>query len=319
MDVTRTAADPHPAGEPAAAPGSLGKVVVTGGSGRIGSLVVDLLTRQGYDVVNLDRKRPANGAKFHYVDLRERSQVQPHFDGAAAVCHLGEIPNVFGRTPEEVFSSNTAVASTVLQAAADVGVKRFIYTSTCQTYGVWGGPGGSHGRVAPERLPFDETLPLKPQNAYAASKVAGETYARMVAGESGMSVAIFRFPWVIAEQIRDGRLDWFDQEHRIHEGYATYLWGEDAARAYLLAIERPRPGCEAYHFVADDIWLSIPLRDALARQPEFTGPPLPDGWPDFRAPVLTDKARDHFGWRPAWSVHEAVRAYKARRAATPQG
>src|SRR6185436_4961681 len=103
-----------------------------------------------------------------------------------------EIPNVGGSiSPEDVFSHNTQAGSVVLQTAADLKLKRMIYTSTAQVYGCWG-----YGLVPPVRLPFDETHPLRPQNAYSLGKAAKEWYAQMVSKQSGLSIAIFRFPWV---------------------------------------------------------------------------------------------------------------------------
>ena len=98
------------------------RVVVTGGSGRIGSVLVRRLIEQGHAVTNVDR-RPPDGApaqaKFVFADLRQREILQPIFEQCDVVCHLGEIPNASGPLPpEQIFAHNTAVGSTVLQTAA---------------------------------------------------------------------------------------------------------------------------------------------------------------------------------------------------------
>lgn len=281
------------------------RVAVTGGSGRIGSVVIRHLLEAGHEVINIDRRQARQPmAPFVYADLRRREQVQPILQQVEAVCHLGEIPNSsVGLTFEEVYWSNTQAGSVVMQTAADLGLKRLIYTSTCQVYGCW-----DDGRIAPERLPMDETHPLRPRNVYALSKAANEGYAQFVAREYGLSVAIFRPPWVMSP---DRGLNWMlrhleEDESGPMDGMGTYVGIEDMARAYRLALENPRPGCEAYHFSADDVITRQPIRQRLLQyHPDH--PPLPEDWPAWRSPLVTDKAREHFGWHATFSIRDAYR------------
>jgi nucleoside-diphosphate-sugar epimerase len=282
------------------------RVAVTGGSGRIGSHVVEQLVERGHTVLNLDRREANNPvARFVYLDLRQREMVQPIFEQVDAVCHLAEIPNVGGSiSPEDVFSHNTQVGSVVLQTAADLKLRRMIYTSTAQVYGCWGEP-----QVPALVLPMDETHPLQPQNAYSLGKAANEEYARMVSRRQGISTAIFRFPWVIDWDVeRDENLVWdnLERSRGKAEGMFTYVHVSDAARAFVLALENPRPGCEAYHFTAVEIYSAIPLRERMEKfHPRC--PPLPASWPTFKSPVSTEKAKKHFGWEPKWNMLEMYR------------
>jgi len=282
------------------------RVAVTGGSGRIGSHVVEQLVARGHRVWNLDRREATHPvARFIFLDLRKRELVQPVFEQVDAVCHLAEIPNVGGSiSPEDVFSHNTQVGSVVLQTAADLKLQRMIYTSTAQVYGCWGEP-----QVPALTLPMDETHPLQPQNAYSLGKAANEEYARMVSRRQGISTAIFRFPWVIDwDHERDESLMWVNLERARGkaEGMFTYVHVTDAARAFVLALENPRPGCEAYHFIAPEINSSVPLRERLDQfHPGY--PPLPANWPPFKSPVTTEKAKKHFGWEPRWNLLDLYR------------
>src|SRR4051812_25784697 len=128
------------------------RVAVTGGSGRIGSAVGGELLSRGHEVVNLDRRAPAEpnaSARFVQVDLTRRELVQPALERVEAVCHLGEIPSAHGAvSPEEVYSTNARAGSVVLQTAADLRLTRVISTSSCQVYGMWDTP-----RVGPKYLP----------------------------------------------------------------------------------------------------------------------------------------------------------------------
>jgi len=276
------------------------RVAVTGGSGRIGSAISKALAERGDEVINLDRRSPHEKiGRFVYCDLRHREIVQPVFEQVDAVVLLGEIPNQQNGAPEEVYSTNTAIGSTVLQTAADVGVKQIIYTSSCQAYGQWDWP-----VAIPPKLPMDETSPLLPQNPYALSKAANEGYARMIAQRfPALSVTIFRLPWVV-----------FESQHKMWqrfraggstsgEGYGTYVHESDVARAYLAALDQPRPGCEAYHLTGANVFTDMPIRQWIEeRCPGF--PSLPADWPEYKSPVLLDKAKLHLGWEPSWDLRE---------------
>ena len=122
--------------------------------------------------------------------------------------------------------------SVVLQSAADIGLKRVIYVSTCQVYGSWGDP-----FVPPKYFPIDESHPYQPQNVYALSKIGNENYANFAGKHYNLSVAIFRFPWVISWPISDDELcDWLDRPMREIDGFCTYVHAKDAARACALAL-----------------------------------------------------------------------------------
>jgi nucleoside-diphosphate-sugar epimerase len=280
------------------------RIAVTGGSGRIGSAVVKEFVERGHDVINIDRRQAEQPiARFIFADLAERQQVQSILEQVEAVCHLGEIPNVHASmSPEEILALNVRVGATVMQTAADLKLSRAIYTSSCQAYGLWEPP----LLTRPQRLPFDETHPLAPHNAYALSKATNETFSRMVSDRHGLSVAIFRFPWV---PVGDYSPSWEATLRELPtqtDGFATYCHISDIARAYALAIERPRVGCEVYHFSGAEIMSLIPLAQRLREHhPDF--PPLPANWPAFKSPMLLDKAREHFGWEPKWNLLDFYR------------
>ena len=117
------------------------RIAVTGGSGYIGQHVVRHLVERGHSVINLDRRQAHEPvARLAYADLTRRELVHPLLETVDAVCHLGAIPNLRGHAPDHVYAHNTAVAAAVLQSAADLKLKRVIYTSSCQAYGCFGEP-----------------------------------------------------------------------------------------------------------------------------------------------------------------------------------
>jgi nucleoside-diphosphate-sugar epimerase len=128
-------------------------------------------------------------------------------------------------------------------------------------------------------------------------KVAMELYSRMLAEREGLSVAAFRFPLVQVEEYDESWIASMRQKPKQTDGFLTYVHAADVARGYALALEQPRPGFEAYHFSAAEVWSLYPLAPRLREhKPDF--PPLPPDWPAFKSPILTTKLREHFGWEP---------------------
>jgi nucleoside-diphosphate-sugar epimerase len=272
-------------------------IAVCGGSGRVGRSVVRELAQRGHRVLNLDRRpAPELPGEFFEVDLADRRQIEPILAGVDAVIQLAEMPNVNATLPAyELYVQNVRASTVVMQAAADLKVQRLIYTSSCQVYGCWDKP-----HVPPLHLPLDETHPARPQNAYALGKLANENYARLLAEQQGISAAVIRLPWVVSFEPGEELGRMLEAQTGFIDGLGAYIHHSDAARAFALAGENPRPGCEVYHFAADDIFSPRPLRERLAFNPGY--PPLPPDWPDYRSPVLTHKAAEHFGWRASVSL-----------------
>lgn len=269
------------------------RVAITGGSGRVGQHIVKALAERGHSVINMDRRPSKDSpAKFAFVDIRRRDQVQPILEQVDAVIHTAEIPNHHQPySYDEIFAHNTSGTAVIIQTAADLKLKRAIYTSSCQAYGVWGDP-----VVPPLTLPMDETAPLRPQNVYGLAKQVNEMFCDFVSRTTGLSIAIMRLPGV-STLFGDYIFRWMEHRAERVDDLATFVNVKDVGEAYALAIEKQIPGCEAYNLAATEVGSLTPLRERLEKfNPEF--PKLPSDWPDFKCPLLIDKAREHFGWEP---------------------
>jgi nucleoside-diphosphate-sugar epimerase len=152
--------------------------VVTGGSGFIGSHVVDAILARGGRAVVVDSMatgRAENLASASgdvtvwYADVRDESMLRRAMDGATYVLHQAALPSVPRSVADPHTTNSVNVAGTlcVLAAARDVGVRRVVLASSSSVYG--SAPG----------LPRCESQAPAPLSPYAASKYAAEMYARV--------------------------------------------------------------------------------------------------------------------------------------------
>jgi len=166
-------------------------VLVVGGAGYIGSHCCRQLLAAGHRPVVLDnlvyghRAAVAPGIPLHEADLgdeaavgrilrEEKIEAVMHF---AAYCYVGESVT----DPLKYYLNNLAATLHLLQAMKNAGVKKFVFSSTCATYGV------------PATLPIVETMPQAPINPYGQTKLDVETALKAVAHAHGLSFAAFRY------------------------------------------------------------------------------------------------------------------------------
>jgi UDP-glucose 4-epimerase len=146
------------------------KVVVTGGSGFLGSHVVEELVGRGHDVRVFDSQPPRpeivalKGVEWVPGDLASRTSVVGGFAGTEAVCHLAGVGDVYlaGQQPHTAAQLNVVGSANVGEAALEHRMRKVVYASTWEVYG------------APEYQPIDEAHPCRPDHPYNITKHAGE-------------------------------------------------------------------------------------------------------------------------------------------------
>lgn len=279
------------------------RVLVTGGSGKLGRAAVAELLVHGHQPVVADRQPPdpaGQDAPFREVDLTDPGQVLSVLYGCDAVLHLGAIPGL-GRLPDEqVFFNNTRATYSVLHAAALLGVRRAVIASSLSALGLaW-----AVHPFLPHYAPVDEDHPLLPQDPYGLSKVVDEQTAAMFHRRTGMAIVALRFHWIVTpEEAREGAAQaTADPSHRLVE-----LWGyidvRDAAAACRLALEADVAGFEVCTIAAADTLLDMPTEEALRRWcPEV---PLRRPLPGISGAWSIARAREVLGWTPRHSWRAA--------------
>lgn len=160
---------------------SLGRVLVTGADGFIGSHLTEELVRGGYEVrafVNynsfnswgwLDECSPEVKGRFEVFsgDVRDPHGVKQSMVGCETVIHLAAliaIPFSY-HSPDTYVETNIRGTLNVLQAARELQVAKVIHTSTSEVYGT------------ARYVPIDEAHPLQGQSPYSASKIGADQLA----------------------------------------------------------------------------------------------------------------------------------------------
>jgi nucleoside-diphosphate-sugar epimerase len=239
------------------------KVVVTGGSGRLGQFVIRELLAHQYELLSLDKIAPREKLCVTWLaDLRHAGDLFEALRGAYGIVHLGafQAPNL---APDaETFSNNVSATYNVLRAAADLGVKRVVLASSTAAFGfiyakkLW----------APDYLPVDEKHPSKPQDSYGLSKVVGEQIAdSIITLHPEMTISSLRFPGVNFDLSYESfRERWKVPEARA-SGFWTYIDARDAAGACRLALEAKFHGHEVIIAAAPMSCMIQPMGELVAQ------------------------------------------------------
>lgn len=276
------------------------KVLVTGATGRLGSVVCKELARRQHDVVGTDQRfAPGLGVPLKLADLRDSRAVYPLLEGVDAVAHLGNIPNLgLGPSPQDVLGDNVRMNANVFRAAVDLGVSSIVFASSLQAMIRL-----DEGRAfdAPPVIPYfplDGDAPANPgHNFYALSKEFGERTLRILSElQPKLACTALRFPMLAGE--------WFHRraQHPLPVGTLnfcealTYLDFSDAATLVALALERQAPGYHQY-FPAQAVTLAGHTVEATLRG-FFPSTPLRRPLEEIDALVDLSALERDLGFRP---------------------
>jgi len=242
-------------------------ILVTGGSGYIGSVTVDLLRARGDEIVVLDdlarghREALDSDVPLYQGSVGDRALVQRlcrehridacvHF---AALCYVGESV----QDPRRYFERNVCDSAGLVGALADAGVRTFVFSSTCATYG------------EPAQVPIPDDHPQAPVNPYGWSKLFLERLLASYDAAYGFRFCALRYfnaagatekrgehhdpethliPLVL--DVAAGRrphITVFGDDYPTPDGTAIrdYIHIEDLGAAHLLALDRLRAGGES--------------------------------------------------------------------------
>lgn len=291
------------------------RVLVTGGSGFIGSHVVDELRRRGIEprIFDLAPSPHHDDVDTTIGDLMDDAALDRALIGCDAVIHLAASADVGivkdePRVAEEVNSRGTM---RVLEAARRAGNVRVVYGSTIWVYGAYG------EGILDEDSPFG-----LPDHLYTASKLAGEMYCRSFSELYGVPTTILRFgiPYgprarpaavipIFVRKALDGepltlaggglQTREFVYVGDLAEGIVKGLAPEAADRAYNLSSRKSVSIKELAEAVQDEIG-DVEIVHTPGRAGDFGG-----------AEISSARAEAELGWRTSTSLAEGIRHYIA--------
>lgn len=251
----------------------MSEILVTGGAGFVGHHLVNKLLNRGAEVRVLVRRstetRLLDGLDCRLVtgDLRDPESLKSAVKGCHEVFHCAADYRLWSADPQELYQSNVEGTRTLLQACADQGVEKVVYTSSVATLGI------------PKDRPGTETTPVTLDDMvghYKRSKFLAEEVARGFARQ-GLPVFIVNPSTPIgpgdAKPTQTGKIitDFLNGKMPAYVDTGLNLVAvEDVAEGHLLVAEKGRPG-EPYILGGEDFTLKQIL-EALA---ELTGKPAP--------------------------------------------
>jgi UDP-glucose 4-epimerase len=310
-------------------------VLVVGGAGYIGSHCVKQLQAAGHSPVVLDnlvyghRAAVAPDVKFYDAELgdenavgeilrNENIEVVMHF---AAYAYVGESVN----EPLKYYFNNVVATLHLLQAMLQNDVKKFVFSSTCATYGV------------PEKLPMTEDTPQSPINPYGQTKLDVENALKALAHAKGLSFAAFRYfnaagaasdgsigedhkpethliPLIIdAATGRRAHVEIFGTDYPTPDGTCLrdYVHVDDLSRAHIAVFDKlNEPGAALFYNLGTGVPTSV--REVISAVEKVTGKTVPVVESPRRAgdpPALyadATKAKTELNWQVEYSNIEPI-------------
>lgn len=312
-------------------------ILVTGGAGYIGSHAVLALREAGYEVVILDnlvyghRDIVETVLKVELIegDIADRALLDKIFKTRefAAVMHFAAYAYVGESVgqPAKYYRNNVAGTLTLLEAMCDAGIKNFVFSSTCATYGV------------PEQIPVSEDQPKQPINPYGMSKLMVEHILDDFDHAYGLRSVRFRYfnaagadpqgrlgedhtpethilPLVLLTAMgKRESISIYGTDYDTPDGTCIrdYIHVTDLAQAHILGLEYLLKGGSTEVFNLGN-GQGFSIREVIEAAHVVTGRPIAVTLADRRPgdpPILVgsgEKAKQVLGWNPQYADLETI-------------
>ena len=294
------------------------RIAVTGGSGFIGSHLVDRLLLAGHEPVVLDLRPPHRpDVESKQVDVLDAASINVALAGCEAVFHLAAVADVNEafEAPADAINRNVVGTARVLDAAMTNGVDRFFLASTVWVYG---SAAMTESGPLDERSTFDLSVAA---HVYTASKVAAEMVVQSYAKLYGQKFTILRYGVPFGPRMRPElvisrfvELAKADQPITIQgdgSAYRRFVYVEDLADAHIKALA-PAAINKILNLEGD---VEISVREIVDAVAAVLGRDVRTEFQHARPgdfaglPISGEAAARVLGWRPTTAFAEGLRRY----------
>ncbi|MBN1566469.1 MAG: NAD-dependent epimerase/dehydratase family protein [Acidobacteria bacterium] len=294
------------------------KIVVVGGSGFIGSHVVDVLLEQGQEVAIYDLEAPHYDQKCDFIrgDARDVDRLSQVFKSGDVVYLLAAEANVNRFYESPLFSNDitAGAAMSILEAARRTGVARVILASTEWVY-------GSLPETGEEYITEDTPYTNNPDHIYTSSKIAAELFCKNYRSLYGVNYTIMRYGIPFGERARPETVTPIfirriirDEPITIHgDGSQTrqFIYVKDLARGNAACLS---PAAENQIFNLNGkkkisvIQIVRTLEEILGKKANVSF--VEDRKGNFKGRFISsEKARRFLNWSPQSDYEDAMRKY----------
>jgi UDP-glucose 4-epimerase len=291
------------------------RFLVTGGSGFIGSHVVDrLISADAAEVVVLDKvvrtENLAGAAESGRVtviegDLTDAVTVREAVRGVQGIFHLAVLPiGPCAERPRDCFEVNVASTFGLLEAAREAGVEKIVFSSASSVYGN-------------TLETMDESHPLNARTLYGATKIAGEYFLRAFNAMYGLDYVVLRYMNVYGPRQEGGLV--MGVLARLRAGESPVITGKgdqsfdfvhvaDVAAANVAAMESAVTD-EAFNIGSGG---EATVKEIVGRLIHLSGSSIqPEYKPEAEVAMVrrvgsSEKATRLLGWRPAYDLERGL-------------
>ena len=278
------------------------KILVTGGSGKLGRAVLRDLVEHGFDVLNLDQQAlPEPICPSVRVDLSNFGEVAAAILGGIdekrgpfdAVVHLAAIPAPGLAANARTISNNVAASYNIFEACRLAGIKNVVFASSETVLGL-------PFDTPPPYVPVDEEYFPRPESAYSLGKLLDETMAaQFCRWDPDLRIVGLRFSNVM--DVEDYKaFPGFDADPGLRK---WNLWGyidaRDCAQAVRKALEVDFRGADHFIIANADTVMNADSAELMRRI--FPDVPLRKSLSGTETLLSIDKARRVLGYEPEHS------------------
>jgi nucleoside-diphosphate-sugar epimerase len=291
-------------------PAARRRILVTGGTGKLGKACVADLQAHDYDVFVVDTVAPEKGIPHIIADLSDFGQTLDALSSVGKEIYAGVAPQAFDAivhlaafpTPRQypdarLFQNNIMGTYNIFEAARRLGIHNVIWASSETTL----------GEPFDERAPYapvDEDYPLRAKSAYALAKVLMEDMARQFCYQTpNMKLVGLRFSNVM-EPADYAKFPAYndDPEERKWNMWA-YIDARDGSQAIRKAIEWQATGMHPFIIANADTVMTTPSAELMAKT--FPGVEVRKELSEYETLLSIEKARRVLGYEPEFSWREA--------------